>query len=158
VKLARYSVEHFVKTGRRAKLPDGLPAEMLSERAGVFVSLKKHGSLRGCIGTIAPVTASIAEEILRNGVSACSEVPRFDPVRPDELDALVYSVDVLSPAEPIASEKELESGATASLSRRAISGAAPAEPGDRRHRRRAGRHREAEGRHPGGRAGDARAL
>lgn len=108
VKLARFSVEGFVKTGRREPLPDGLPAEMLRDRAGVFVSLKKHGSLRGCIGTIAPVTANIAEEILRNAVSACSEDPRFDPVREDELDDLVYSVDVLSPAEPIASERELD--------------------------------------------------
>ncbi len=54
------------------------------------------------------MTASIAEEILRNAVSACSEDPRFDKVRPDELSDLVYSVDVLSPPEPITSEKELD--------------------------------------------------
>ncbi len=108
VRLARHSAEHFVKTGRRAKLPDGLPPELLNARAGVFVSLKKHGNLRGCIGTISPVTGSVAEEILRNAVSACSEDPRFDPVRGDELDALVYSVDVLSPSEPVASEDALD--------------------------------------------------
>lgn len=108
VKLARYAVEHFVTTGRRAKLPDSLPGDMLSQRAGVFVSLKKHGNLRGCIGTIAPVTASIAEEILRNAVSSCSEDPRFDKVRPDELPELVYSVDVLAPPEPIESDRELD--------------------------------------------------
>ena len=108
VKLARLSVESFVKTGRRAALPDTLPEQMLLHRAGAFVSLKKHGNLRGCIGTIAPVTGSVAEEILRNGVSACSEDPRFDPVGEEELDELVYSVDVLSPAEPISSEGELD--------------------------------------------------
>ena len=108
VRLARYSIEHFVKTGRRAKLPESLPEELLSTRAGVFVSLKKHGNLRGCIGTISPVTSSIAEEIMRNAVSACSEDPRFDPVREDELDEIIYSVDVLSPAEPINSENELD--------------------------------------------------
>ena len=108
VKLARYSVENFVKAGRIAKLPEGLPEEMLSGRAGVFVSLKKNGNLRGCIGTIAPVTGSVAEEILRNGVEACSKDPRFAPVREDELDALVYSVDVLSPAEPVSSKDELD--------------------------------------------------
>ena len=108
VRLARYSVEQFVNAGRRAKLPDGLPEELLQSRAGVFVSLKKNGNLRGCIGTIAPVTGSVAEEILRNGVSACSEDPRFDPVRPDELPELVYSVDVLSPAEPIDTEDALD--------------------------------------------------
>jgi AmmeMemoRadiSam system protein A len=108
VKLARYSVEHFIKTGKRAPMPDNLPPEQTGRRAGVFVSLKKHGNLRGCIGTISPVTSSIAEEILRNAVSSCSEDPRFDKVRPDELPDLVYSVDVLAPPEPIASEKELD--------------------------------------------------
>ena len=108
VKLARYSVEHFVRTGKRAPLPDNLPEEMTNRRAGVFVSLKKHGNLRGCIGTIAPVTQSVAEEILRNAVSSCSEDPRFDKVRPDELPDLVYSVDVLAPPEPIESEAELD--------------------------------------------------
>jgi AmmeMemoRadiSam system protein A len=72
----------------------------LKQRAGTFVSLKKHGQLRGCIGTIQPVMASIAEEVLRNAVSAAREDPRFDPVEADELNELVYSVDVLDEPEP----------------------------------------------------------
>jgi AmmeMemoRadiSam system protein A len=108
VKLARYSVESFVRTGKRAALPERLPEDMTNRRAGVFVSLKKLGNLRGCIGTIAPVTPSVAEEILRNAVSSCSEDPRFDKVRPDELDDLVYSVDVLAPPEPIESAQVLD--------------------------------------------------
>ena len=101
--LARYAAEHYVTRGTRALLPDLLPEELTAKKAGVFVSLKKHGNLRGCIGTISPVTGSIAEEILRNAVSACAEDPRFSPVRPDELPHLVYSVDVLSPAEAVVS-------------------------------------------------------
>lgn len=85
-----------------------LEPEMLEQRAGVFVSLHKHGRLRGCIGTTSAVTSCIAEEIRRNAVSACSEDPRFDPVRPDELDELEISVDVLGAAEPIASTSELD--------------------------------------------------
>ena len=108
VKLARHSVEHYVRTGRHSVLPNDLPAEMLTQSAGVFVSLKMHGNLRGCIGTIAPVTSCIAEEILRNGVCACAEDPRFPPVTTDELDKLVYSVDVLSPAEAISSPNDLD--------------------------------------------------
>lgn len=108
VRLARHSLETFVKTGGPAALPEGLPPELTERRAGVFVSLKKHGQLRGCIGTIGPVTASVAEEIMRNAVSACSQDPRFDPVKPEELDDLVYSVDVLGDTEPAASPADLD--------------------------------------------------
>jgi AmmeMemoRadiSam system protein A len=101
-------LETFIRTGTYTKLPQELPKEMLSRKAGVFVSLKKYGQLRGCIGTISPVTESIAKEILRNAVSAAIEDPRFPPVSVDELDDLVYSVDVLSEAEPITYIDELD--------------------------------------------------
>ena len=103
IQLARASVEHFVQTGAPLEQPSGLPDELLSKRAGVFVSLHKHGSLRGCMGTIQPVTDCIAEEIIRNGISACSEDPRFGPVRENELGLLEISVDVLGEPEHIAS-------------------------------------------------------
>ncbi len=101
VRLARHSVETFVTTGKRAPLPEELPEELLKKRAGAFVSLKKDGRLRGCIGTIEPVRENLAEEILCNAVSAASEDPRFEPVGEEELDSLVYSVDVLGEPEPI---------------------------------------------------------
>ncbi|HIT51101.1 MAG TPA: AmmeMemoRadiSam system protein A [Candidatus Aveggerthella excrementigallinarum] len=108
VALARASVEGFVRTGRPIKVPADTPRELLESRAGVFVSLHEDGELRGCIGTIEPTRKSVAEEIVRNGVAACSEDPRFPPVREEELDYLELSVDVLFPAEPIASEDELD--------------------------------------------------
>ncbi|MCL1824271.1 MAG: AmmeMemoRadiSam system protein A [Oscillospiraceae bacterium] len=108
IKLTKYSIEHFVKTGRPADLPAGLPAELLEKEAGVFVSLKKHGVLRGCIGTILPTKPSVAEEILRNAISACSEDPRFPPIEENELDALEYSTDVLMPPEIINSLEMLD--------------------------------------------------
>lgn len=108
VHLARLSLETYVQTGKRAKLPEGLPEDMVNRRAGVFVSLKKHGSLRGCIGTTGPVTDNIAKEILRNAVSSGVEDPRFPPVTENELPELIYSVDVLSEAEPIKDMSELD--------------------------------------------------
>lgn len=108
VRLARLSLEAYVKTGRYSQLPDALPEDITSRKAGVFVSLKKHGRLRGCIGTISATEPSIAEEILKNAVSAGTGDPRFDPVTEDELDSLVYSVDVLGEAEPIESMDELD--------------------------------------------------
>jgi len=108
VKLARYSLETFVKTHKPAELPKNLPTEMTSRRAGAFVSLHKDGELRGCIGTILPTTANVAEEILQNAISACSRDPRFSPVEGSELDDIVYSVDVLGEPERIFSEKDLD--------------------------------------------------
>lgn len=108
VRLARASVEHYVRTGRHLEMPEGLPDDMTRRRAGIFVSLHEDGRLRGCIGTIAPVTPCIAQEIIDNGVSASSRDPRFNPVEPEELDKLVYSVDVLEPPEKISSPSQLD--------------------------------------------------
>ena len=108
IALARLSVETFVRTGQPAALPADVPAELLERQAGAFVSLHEHGELRGCIGTIAATCDSIAQEILQNGISACSRDPRFDPVQPDELDFLEYSVDILGEAEPIDSPAQLD--------------------------------------------------
>lgn len=108
VRLARASFESFVKTGKKINVPDGLPEELAHGRAGAFVSLKKDGRLRGCIGTTGPTKATLAEEIIANAVSASTQDPRFDPVRPDELDKLVCTVDVLGPTEPIDSPSQLD--------------------------------------------------
>lgn len=108
VALARASVEGYVRTGRPIARPEGLPPELVEQRAGVFVSLHEDGDLRGCIGTIEPATGSVADEIIRNAVAAAAEDPRFMPVRADELDALSYSVDVLFTPMPVASVDELD--------------------------------------------------
>lgn len=108
VKLARASVESWVRSRKRLPVPPDLPEEMLTRRAGTFVSIHKNGQLRGCIGTISATRGSVAEEIIGNAVSACSRDPRFPPVAPDELDHLEITVDVLGEAEPIASAAELD--------------------------------------------------
>jgi len=108
VRLARHTVESFVRTGETPPVPDELPEELTNTRAGVFVTLKERGKLRGCIGTISAVTKCVAEEILRNAVSSCSDDPRFDPVTADELERLTYSVDVLGPTERIDSADALD--------------------------------------------------
>jgi len=106
--LARRSLEHKIKTGGDLPLPDGLPGELLSARAGVFVSLHKNGRLRGCVGTIAPTTGSIANEIIQNAVSAGLNDTRFEKVTNSELPYLTYKVDVLSASEPISGPEELD--------------------------------------------------
>lgn len=109
VALARKAVESYVRHGKVISPPP--PSEMIPEmreRAGVFVSLKKRGRLRGCIGTYLPTCRNVAEEVIRNAIAACSEDPRFDPVREDELPFIEYSVDVLSEPEPVEDISELD--------------------------------------------------
>ncbi len=108
VRLARYTVETFVKTGTFPEMPKELPEELYQNRAGAFVSLKEDGRLRGCIGTIHAVRESLAEEIMHNAVSACSEDPRFSPVEEWEVERLSISVDVLGETEKISSSEELD--------------------------------------------------
>lgn len=108
LRLARLSVENYVRNHRETELPLDTPDELLKKRAGVFVSLHRRGQLRGCIGTISPTQFCVGKEVLRNAVSACSEDPRFYPVRPEELSELVYNVDVLLPPETIQYASQLD--------------------------------------------------
>jgi len=102
-KLARQSIEHYLKTGGILQTSSDLPKEMLDKRAGVFVSLhKKSGELRGCIGTFIAIRRNIAEEIIHNAISAATEDRRFAPVALNELKNLDFSVDILSGPKPVA--------------------------------------------------------
>lgn len=107
VKLAKETVEKFVLQGETAQIPADISSEMKG-RAGVFVSIKKNGELRGCIGTLSPCMKNVACEIIQNAISAATQDPRFPPVSPQELNALEYSVDVLTEPEKIAGKKELD--------------------------------------------------
>ncbi len=107
VRLAKNAVEEYVLKRRVLPCPDDLTAEM-KEKAGVFICLKKHGELRGCIGTFMPCHENVAEEIIRNAISAATEDPRFSLVTKDELPHLTYTVDVLSPPEKITDVRDLD--------------------------------------------------
>ena len=108
VKLAREAIENYIRYGKVISPPPDLPEEMVNQKAGVFVSLKKFGNLRGCIGTFLPTEQNIAYEIIRNAISAAMEDPRFPPVTVSELDDLSISVDVLSPPEEVSDISQLD--------------------------------------------------
>ncbi len=107
VKLAKDTIEELVTNGEVISAPSE-PSPEMDEKAGVFVSLKKKGELRGCIGTFASTTESVAYEIIQNAVSAATKDPRFMPVDPSELDDIDYSVDVLLAPESVESLDELD--------------------------------------------------
>lgn len=105
-RLAKQTVESYVREG---KMPEpGELAPELRDRAGVFVSIHKHGELRGCIGTFEPSKANVAEEIMTNAVSSATRDPRFPRVAASELDELEYSVDILTQPEPVKDEGQLD--------------------------------------------------
>ena len=98
--LARRAVETFTRTGKQIPVPANASA-LKSMRAACFVSIKTlDGDLRGCIGTIEPVGSNLGEELIANAISAATRDPRFQPVAPEELDNLRYSVDIISAPEP----------------------------------------------------------
>lgn len=96
LEIARAAVTAAV-TGQRAAPPaldDPPPA------SGVFVTLKKSGALRGCIGTV-DCRDGLAEEIARVALCAACDDPRFPPVTPGELADVDVEVSVLGPLERV---------------------------------------------------------
>ena len=108
IDLARRSLETFIRTREVISVPSDAPSELTKRQAGAFVSLHKNGDLRGCIGTIAPTTGSLAEEIIRNAIRAAVADPRFPEVRPEELSDISIKVDVMGEIEDIDSASELD--------------------------------------------------
>jgi AmmeMemoRadiSam system protein A len=110
VKLALDAIHVYVRDFRFLTPPEDLFElfPVLRRQAGAFVSLKKQGELRGCIGTIEPLRANLAVEIVENAISAASKDPRFRPVEEEELAELRVSVDILSAPERVAGPGDLD--------------------------------------------------
>jgi len=113
LELAKETIETFIKTGRIISPAKDLPKEMLTRKAGVFVSLhikesgllrEREAPLRGCIGTFFPTQQNIAQEIIHNAISAATQDPRFPPVTEKELPKIIYSVDVLSASKTVSKD------------------------------------------------------
>jgi len=105
VSLARLAIERGL-----GETSQPLPLEIpgFEKPAGAFVSIKKKGQLRGCIGTIEPLCSSLVEEVARNAVSAATRDPRFPPLTREELGDITISVDVLASPEPVSGLHELD--------------------------------------------------
>ena len=107
VQLAKETIENYVHHGKTTQPPEELAPQM-EKRAGSFVSIHKHGMLRGCIGTIEPTEINVAQEVIENAISAATRDPRFPPIMPDELADLDIKVDVLGEPEPVDGPEELD--------------------------------------------------
>ncbi len=106
-KLAKKTIENYVNNKEIIDVPKDVPREMIENKAGVFVTIKRNGDLRSCIGTYAPTKENIALEIIDNAFSAATKDYRFEPIKKEELPFLSYSVSVLGELKKTESIKEL---------------------------------------------------
>ncbi|OFW06482.1 MAG: hypothetical protein A3H96_12450 [Acidobacteria bacterium RIFCSPLOWO2_02_FULL_67_36] len=100
VEVARRAIDAEV----RRDLPEAVRVPLeLPEASGVFVTIKRRGELRGCLGTL-QCRHDLAQEVAKCAADAASQDPRFPPVGRDELPDLSIEVSVLGPLEPIAAD------------------------------------------------------
>lgn len=105
----------YVRELLRARLTGGpepkldLPKEFLDRKRGIFVTLKKKGALRGCIGQILG-SSPFRESIRHMALAAAFEDPRFPPLSLDELEGLEVHVSLLTEPKPVNSFKDIRLG------------------------------------------------
>jgi len=97
-------LELWVKEGKRYEIKAAPPT--LLQKRGVFVTLRKNGMLRGCIGYPFPIK-TIVEAVVDNTINAASEDPRFPPVQPHELTEITIEITVLGEFQPINNIKDI---------------------------------------------------
>jgi AmmeMemoRadiSam system protein A len=98
ISLARQTVTALVRGQRPPELRTGNPE--LALPAGAFVTLKRKGRLRGCIGNF-EATIPIGRMVRDMAEAAAFEDPRFPPVSEPELEGLHFEISILSPRFPI---------------------------------------------------------
>lgn len=92
----------------------------LNEKRGAFVTLKIHGRLRGCIGSLV-ADRPLVEVVREMAVAAAFQDPRFRPVSAAEVPELEIEISVLSPFEKITDVNEIQVGVHGILMRRGSS-------------------------------------
>jgi MEMO1 family protein len=88
--------------------PTDVPKNCLEKR-GVFVTLKKHGELRGCIGYLTGLKP-LVQAVLDNSYNAAFKDPRFEPLAADELKDITIEISVLTEPAPVRSADEIRTG------------------------------------------------
>lgn len=107
LKLARDTIEGFLKTGKRTR-PKSVPKK-LSEKRGAFVTLKVNGQLRGCIGYPLP-HKSLADTVVETALAAATQDYRFPPLEAEELGRLTIEISVLTLPRTVQDRGEVEVG------------------------------------------------
>ena len=104
---ARRALENYFGKGEAPDEPP--PTPRLAQKRGVFVTLKKNGQLRGCIGDFS-ADEPLWEKVKKMALAAAFDDPRFLPLSPEELDEIKIEISVLSPMRKVNSVEEIEMG------------------------------------------------
>jgi len=107
LRIARDSIAHYLKTGKRLEVKEGDP--VLNREMGAFVTLHEHGRLRGCIGNIVgrgPFYLTVRDM----AVEAATRDPRFPPVTLEDMKGIDIEVSALSPLEKIEDPEKIVMG------------------------------------------------
>lgn len=107
IKYARETVENLARGGNAPELP--MVKGNLAAPTGVFVTIKKHDDLRGCIGYIDPIKP-LMESVIEMAEAAAFRDPRFPPISIDELDSISIEISVLSPLVQVKNIQEVIPG------------------------------------------------
>lgn len=100
VNIARQSIEHGLRTGKPLEINiETLPAALKDKRA-TFVTLRKNGELRGCIGGL-QAEHPLAIDTAKHAYAAAFQDTRFSPLTSNEIDQLEMSISILSPSQVI---------------------------------------------------------
>lgn len=104
---ARKAIQNFVRTGTQEPVPR--EEKSLNRRNGCFVTIKKAGQLRGCIGNFQS-QRPLFKEVAEMAVASATKDPRFYPMKIEDLDDFSLEISVLSPLKKIENFEEIEVG------------------------------------------------
>jgi len=108
LRITRETVETYIREG---KIPEfKINSPFLNKKLGAFVTIKKHGDLRGCIGRFSPTDIPLYQVVSQMAIASATQDARFTPVKVDELKDLKYEISVLSSLKMINDLKEIEIG------------------------------------------------
>lgn len=104
---ARLTIEAAVRGQSLPKIPSAELTPALCSPHAAFVTLKKCGELRGCIGMM-DFEKALWENVVRSAKAAALEDPRFSPVTEKEVPDLHLEISALEPPRAIASVEEFD--------------------------------------------------
>ncbi len=110
LKMARQTLEEYLKTGKTPTFFKDSPIpENLKKEAGMFVTLHRKGSLRGCIGYVVG-REPLHTAVVSLAISSATQDPRFYPTKYEELKDIDIEISVMSPLKRVASADDIVMG------------------------------------------------